>query len=207
MKSFMTLFTVGLLSIGATACGSSDKRITSNSPASSAATTSASTVNQDYAEVDKDADNDHDIEGASDDTDNGSTLNFGRPASAADKQKITALVERYYAAAAADNGAQACSMLPLTLSESVGEDYGKGSAGPSYLSSGTTCPAVMTLLFEHSRAQLLTEVPQLRVTRVRLQQHHGIAILTFGKLPMRKIAVQREGPVWKVENLLDSELP
>jgi hypothetical protein len=72
---------------------------------------------------------------------------------------------------------------------------------------GTTCAAVLTLLFKHDHPQLVAELPKLEVARVRLIEHHGIVILHFGTLPERQIPVAREGHTWKLQGLLDSEVP
>jgi hypothetical protein len=72
---------------------------------------------------------------------------------------------------------------------------------------GTTCAAVVTGLFKHLHAQLAVELPKLAVTRVRLVEHHGLAVLSFGKLPERVIHVVREGRVWRVVGLIDEPVP
>jgi hypothetical protein len=65
----------------------------------------------------------------------------------------------------------------------------------------------MTLFFKHFHKQLTVEWPKLKVTGVRLQHHHGFAVLSFGSLPERQILVAREGHTWKISALLDTELP
>jgi hypothetical protein len=208
VKPFLALLATVLLGVITTACGSAEKGTTSSSQGSSPTTaTDSSTASspQDYTKVD--ADKDNDVSAAPDDTKNNSVLDFGQPASVSDTQAVAAVVKRYYAAAKAGDGTTACSLLYSTFAEAIAEDEGKGSPGASYLSSGTTCPQVLTLLFKHYQAQLAVEVPMLKVARVRLDQRHGLAILSFGKLPERQISVAREGRTWKIENLLDSELP
>ena len=44
------------------------------------------------------------------------------------------------------------------------------------------------------------------MTRVRLIEHHGFALLSFGTLPEREIIVVREGHIWRIGGLIDSEL-
>lgn len=192
----------GLLAIYACACGGATKSTNGTSGSSAnATTTSASTPS--YLKVDSDKDND--IGAPYDDTNNNSALDYGHAASAADRQAVTQLVKRYYTIAATGDGAQACSMITPSLSKAVAEDYGHGSAGPSYLSSGTSCPAVMTLLFKHLHSQLAVELAKLEVTRVRLVGDRGFAILRFGALE-RELSVGRQGHTWRVQALLDSEL-
>jgi hypothetical protein len=213
MKSLLGLLAVCLLGIGVTACGETSKSIgsASQSTSSTAATnttpsTTPSNTAPAPADTKVDGDKDNDISAPDDDTKNNSVLDFGHAASASEKQTITALVKRYYAAALAGDGAKACAMLYSTLAEAVPEDYGQSPPGQPYM-RGTTCPAVMALLFKHFHKQLAVEVPVLKVSRVRLDEHHGLAVLTFGNLPERDISVAREGHVWKIEALLDSELP
>jgi hypothetical protein len=88
--------------LGFTACGSTSKSVgRSPSPASLAAAA---------REHDGDADNDSLGMGPYD-IDHDALPTFGPAASAADRQAIVALLERFYRTAAAGNGARACSML------------------------------------------------------------------------------------------------
>lgn len=170
---------------------------------------------QEYTLVDRDHDEDNapvagkDNDSAPyDEKNNDEVLDFGVAADSANRSAISALVKRYFAAALREDGASACSMLDVRIAESVAEDHGRGSAGPRYLSSGTTCPQVMTLLFEHFHERLVAQVPLLRIARVRLVGgHHGLAILRFGTMPERKISVRRQGAVWKISTIFDSPLP
>ena len=201
------------LVLGASACGEASKG-TKSTPGHSSNTTAASTdpstnasgnkSHSEYTTIDGDKDND--VGAPYDDTNNNEMLDYGHAAAAADQRAVTALIKHYYAAAVAGEGAKACSMLVADLAKAVAEDYGRKSAGPSYLSSGTTCPVVMGLLFKHLHSQLATAVPQMQVTHVRLVGSHGLAVMSFGGLE-RQIPVIREGRTWKVEALLDSEAP
>ncbi|MFI5269428.1 MAG: hypothetical protein ACHQ7M_18785, partial [Chloroflexota bacterium] len=87
-----------------------------------------------------------------------------------------------------------------TLAEAVPEDYGQSPPAPAYL-RGSTCPAVVTLLFKHEHGRLAVELPKLNITRVRLEGRSGLAVLSFGKLPERQIRLAREGHVWKIQSL------
>jgi hypothetical protein len=213
VRALFTLLAIALLSVGASACGNASKGTGSTSAASATATTgssptkTASSTASTPLYTKADADKDNDTGAPYDDTSNSTALDYGHAASAADKQAVTELVKRYYAGALEGNGAKACAMIVSSLSKAVVEDYGHGSAGPPYLQSGKTCPAVMTLLFKHSHAQLSLELPKLKVSRVRLVGTHGLAIMSFGTMPEREISVLREGSAWKVQALLDSELP
>jgi len=188
-------------------CGSSRKGSdTTSSDAQTTATVARVAEAPVDATADADKDNDVGTRPPKEDTNNNEALDFGHAASNADKQAITALVKHYYKAAQAEDGTTACSLIYSILAEAVPEDYGQSPPGPAY-SVGKTCPAVTTLQFKHFHRQLALEVPLLQVTRVRLQEHHGWAILAFGTLPEREISVTREGHVWKMAQLLDGALP
>ncbi len=155
-----------------------------------------------------DGDKDNDVEaGSYDDTQNSSVVGFGHAANVSEKRTIEALVRRYYAAALANDGAKACAMLYSTFAEAIPEDYGL-PPGPSYLRGVKTCPAAMTLTFKHFHKQLALEVPKLTIRRVRVLERNGLVLLGFGAaLPERQLGAVREGHTWRIDALLDSELP
>jgi hypothetical protein len=198
MKSLLTLLAIVLLSVAATACGAgkgagSPSQVSSNAAASSGTPAAG-------------ADNDNDPKGRIDDINDSAVFNSGHAASVADKQAVTVLIKRYYAAALAGDGAAACSMINSTLVKAIPEDYGRG--GPPYLRSGKTCTAILMLVFKHVHHLLIAEVPRLEVTRVRLLGNNlALAVLGFKGMPEREISVGREGGAWKMYSLLDDELP
>jgi hypothetical protein len=201
------LLASALLALGAGSCAGTGKTTSSTARSASPTASTASDSSpptRNFTQVDEDKDND--VGAPADDTNNDSVLAFGRAASAPDKRAITALIERYYATATAADGAGGCSMLYTTIAEAVPEDYGISPPGPPY-ARGTTCQAVMTSIFKHEHRQLAAEDAKLRVSQVRLKQNQGLVVLSFGKLPERQIQVTREGKQWKLEALLDSELP
>jgi hypothetical protein len=210
MKSLLALVALALIGTCLTACGAgkgaNSNASTTSTPHQVYVSRIPTKVPPEPAKIKADADKDNDIGASDDDTNNDSTLNFGHAADTADTQAITFLIKRYYAAAYAENGARACKMIYSTLEEAVPEDYGQSPPGQPYM-RGTTCAAVLTLLFKHDHPQLTIEFPKLKISRVRLMEHHGIAILHFGALPERQISVGREGHIWKVDGLLDSEVP
>ena len=202
MKSLLVLWVGALLALSASACGGTSATVATSSTTTTATASTTETPN----ETGSDADKDNDVGAPEDDKNNNDVLDSGSEASPSDRKKIVALVNGYYKIALAEDGAKACTMIYSTLAESVPEDYGS-FAGPSYM-RGTTCPAVLTLLFKHFHSLLAMQLPKLKVTRVRLTEHHGLAVLNFGKtLPERQISVSREGHVWRIATLLDSQLP
>lgn len=188
LAMFLTIF-VGASIIG---CGTSFHPKSSALPAG-------------FTKVDDDKDND--VGSPYDDTSQSHGLGYSHTATPAQRQAIANAVVRYYAAAVADRGKEGCTLLSASLAESAAEDYGRGSAGPSYLRNGTTCPDVMTLFFAHMHRQLTIELPSLSVSAVRLAGNRGLVILRFGVLPEREIPVIHEAHSWKILALLDTELP
>lgn len=153
------------------------------------------------------ADADHDNDPGTPDIDApGDQLNFtGRPAKGAERAAITALVRRFYAAALAENGTRACSLLYSPLAEAAVEDY-TPPAGPEYLRGARDCEQVTAGIFRYYRPALVAEVPRLRVLKVLVKERAGIVLLGFGALPERKLPVIREGHTWRIDALQDSEL-
>ncbi|HEY5287030.1 MAG TPA: hypothetical protein VIJ50_07990 [Solirubrobacteraceae bacterium] len=199
MRSPLMLFAIALIGISLAGCGG----------ASSAHRTTVAGATQLPGYMKADSDQDSDVGSPYDDpNNNNNALDVGRAAGAQERHAVTALLERYYTAAAAGNGRAACAMIVASLAGSVAEDYGHGSAGSPYLSAGTSCPEVMGLLFAHFHAQLSVELPKLRVARVRILAGGGaLAILSFASMPEREISVGREGSAWKLQALLDGEVP
>jgi hypothetical protein len=219
MKSLLILLAIGLLSLGLAACASSSNGTQSTTSSSSSSNTAAAAEAAATRAAERaavkippapprtktDADKDNDIGTSGDDEVNGEVLYSGRKADPTDKRTITALIKRYYAVAAAEDGLRACSMLYSTVAEAVAEDYGVTPNGPAYM-KGNTCPKVMTLLFKHEHPQIALELPKLDVFRIRLNGLRGHAVLRFGNLPERELFLQREGHAWRIDALLDSEI-
>jgi hypothetical protein len=230
MKWLPTLMAATLLSIGAAGCGASKDN---GSPSQSASNPSPSTAapatitspatsphgylndgdNDPIGDADNDNNHDNDNDNSEDhvpndnsnyhDSDDRGILAFGHAASAADKRAMTALVKRYYTVAAAVDGPKACAMLAPRFAESIVEDYGKESPGPSYLRSGTTCPAVMALLFQHFRAQIAAPFD---VTSVRVERNQAYALLGSKATPARYITLERRRKVWWIGALIGNPL-
>jgi hypothetical protein len=160
------------------------------------------------ASLQRPTDRDHDEDLGSADVDTGpGGLGFaGHPATATDRAAIAALTRRYYAAAAARDGARACSMLYSPLSESIAENYGT-AGGPEYDRGTTTCAAAATGVFHHYRALLAVETSRLQVMLVLVKEREAVAELGFGaRLPRRELLFTREGRVWRVAVVRDREL-
>jgi hypothetical protein len=209
MKPRLALLAISLLSVCICACGGGGGRADTTASSASVASTNDSTTTAStespLADIKADSDKDNDVGAPGDDKQNTSALGFGHAASPSEQRAITALVKRYYAAGFAENGAKACSMIYSTLAESIPEDYSQ-TPGVPYMRGAKTCSASMTLFFRHYHPLLALEIPKLKVVRVRIEEHHGLVLLSFGTLPEREIYVSRERHVWKMTGLLDVEL-
>jgi len=143
-------------------------------------------------------DRDDDLDHNSDD---GGVLGFGHAADAADRRGVTALVIRYFAAAANADGASGCRMLTPPVAETVAERDG----GSPQLSGGT-CAVVLSKLFAWYHSALVEKQRTLTVTGVRVQGARVLAILEFPTMPekIRQIDGRRVSGSWKLFELLDS---
>lgn len=220
MKALLVLVAIALLGLGTTACGTTSTGASStpraaplgDGDADNPSDLDGDADNPEYIGVgvgeytDKDDDNDKRTPESSDyhDKDDEDILGYGRAASAAQTGTITAVAKRYYTAVADDDGASACSMLTSSLGKTVAEDYGHGSAGPAYLSAGTTCAATMTLLFKHLADQ---PVGAVDVTGVRVKGAQAEALLGSPTMLASDISLRREAGVWKVADLIARTLP
>jgi predicted small lipoprotein YifL len=190
MKPLLTVLVSVLLVVSVCACGSSSKGTNSSPPASVSSTTStASSTQQSEKQVDPTK----------------AIVDFGQPASAANRQTIVALVRRYYMAAAAEDGAKACPLIYSLFEEAIAEDYGQPPGPPSL--RGKTCPVVMSKLFKQQHKQEATDLATLRVTGVRVDRKRGVVLLSFKENPRRYLHVQLEHGTWKINSLTDVEVP
>jgi hypothetical protein len=198
-------------SSGVTAAATSSAA-TSSSATSSATTSgvttssaSASVAPQGERQPARDADNDYDGSGKGRyDSDDYRIVAYGRAANRAERGAVTALVERYYAAAAAGDGARACPLIYSLFAEAIVEEDGQANGPPAL--RGDTCAVVFSKVFELSHQQLVLDNATLRVTGVRVQGKRGYALLSFGATPEHEIRLHREFGVWKIDALNDSGL-
>jgi hypothetical protein len=202
MKSLLTLAIAALSGVGVIACGGTSK-INGSAPASSATTAYSTSPATSGAPAGKDSNDKDDDAAGNDDT---LIVNYGHEATIADKKAVTVTLERYFTAAAADDGARACSTLVSIVAEAVPEEYGEAPAPPSL--RGKTCTVVMSKLFKERHRELIAKSATLKVIEVRVEGDNALAILHFSTTPEpQKIVMHREGPNWKVRDLLDSKMP
>ncbi len=139
------------------------------------------------------------------DSDDSVVRSSAHPAGAPDRRSIVDLVTRYFAAATAGDGAMACPMIVPSFAKAVPENLG-GPAGPGF-ARGTTCAGVLSKVFVHYHRQLAAHEATLRVSNVRVDRDGGLAVLAFKNLPPRQVRLLKQGGIWRMDDLLDSELP
>lgn len=137
------------------------------------------------------------------DEDDGTIEAYGHPASAEEARPLTVLVERYRAAAIADDGVKACTMLDTTLLATLPESYAK-QQGPAYLRGAKDCETIMSRVFMHSPS-----APNnlLHVVAVRVARGQGYVLLGSKTLPASYVPVKREEGRWRIAGLLVAPLP
>lgn len=136
------------------------------------------------------------------DADDASVLARGRAAGAAEAATLAGVAERYFAAAAARDGAAACALLIPSVASAVPEGYGR-PPGPDYLRGGT-CAAVMTRLFEHYHAKYAGAG---RATSERLVGAQAFVFVGSRTMPALYLTLEREGQAWRVVGLVGTTLP
>jgi hypothetical protein len=184
---------LGLGSCGGTSTSTSTRR----PPVDNAYTYNDNGVTAYFPSDKNDRDNDGD-----NNNDDGNILDYGHASNATDRRASVALVTRYFSAAAAENGATACSLLIPFVAESVVEDDGRTTA-----LYGNTCAAVMSKLFKLHHALLLAKYETLRIPEVRVEGDKALTILEFTTIPeVRQIAERRVGDSWRILELLDGIL-
>jgi hypothetical protein len=202
MKLHLLMASAVLLSLGSAACGGAGRGATPVSQTPSNAAASGLTLPQPELKIDAELDSDS----YPGEPDNDNNHVFGHVANAADARAATALVKRYYAAAAAGNGAVACSLIYSVMAESIPEDYGRLSGTPS--PSGKSCGLVVSNLFKHLHKQLSVDNATLKVAAVRVRGSKASVFLSLGGMkPKDYLELHRERGAWKVDRLLGTEQP
>jgi hypothetical protein len=137
------------------------------------------------------------------DSDDKGILTHGYAVNPSKERMISAFVERYFVAAAAEDGVTACSMIEPRLASSLPRDYG-GAAGPAYLRGAMTCQSVMSLIFKHFHSELTGVI---KVTSVRRMGDQTLVLLGSTTMPAGDISVEPSGGTWRIASLLGSALP
>ena len=137
------------------------------------------------------------------DADDKAVFGYGHRAGSSDRRAIASVVKRYYAAAAASDGAEACSLLLSSFARSAVEAYGR-SGGPSYLRGAKSCTALASMLFRHFHAELAEAIA---VADVRVEGRDAQVVLSSRKMPAAHIFLALQDRSWKIQQLLGQPLP
>jgi hypothetical protein len=191
---------VNVTACGGTSDGSSDAVATSGVPVTTVSSTPGTTASNGTQTAGHQRDsNDGDNDPNS--SDDEAFLDYGHAASGADERAVSALVKRYYAAAASADGAAVCAQIYGIIAESTTEEYAQ-----SHKLSGPTCAVVMSKLFRQRRQRMAADLAALRVTRVRIEGETGYAFVYLGQVPEPYVAVHRENGAWKMESPFETKL-
>jgi hypothetical protein len=207
MKARMAaLLAIALLSANLAACGGTSGEMNSLSKSSSSTPNTVSSVPPgSYLKNDGDKDSDdekHKDKRPDDDDDRNLLAAYGPEAGQADRRAVTAVVKSYLAAAAAGDGTKACPLLYGSLASNLARDQSHSSQG------GNTCATSLARPFREEHQQLVDDdIPTMVVSGVHVKGDFGLAQLGFRATPEREILLEREGHIWKMAALFDSELP
>jgi hypothetical protein len=136
------------------------------------------------------------------DTDNDANPTYGPAASASERQAIVALIEGYYKAAAAEEGARACSMLDPLIAEAAVEEHRPGKGSPRL--RGRTCAQVLARVFAQRHHELVADAATLRVGWIQRQARQAVMLVHFGSTRELTVRMHLARGRWQMNNLLDS---
>jgi hypothetical protein len=137
------------------------------------------------------------------DGDDAPTRFYGHRADRHDEQAIGALVKRYYAAAARDDGTAACRLVHKITIEATIESYAERPGTHT-----EDCGAILAGLFEQHHREIVRDNATLKVVDIRVGSLTALALLRFGKASQPvHLEVHREGSTWKLWSLLARRMP
>jgi hypothetical protein len=199
--------TVVLLSVALAGCGHAGRtegptaRDSAEAQHATTATGAAGRTSTTEADSKTDSDEDNDNPTSSYyDSDDNVVLSYGHAANTTDMRAIATVIKRYYAAAAAGDGREGCSLLYSILIETAPEDL---SQTPK---EGETCLEAMSSFFKRDHRQFKADTVGIGVTRARVKGDSGLALVRLGSRE-RRVLVHRENGVWKLGTLLDIGVP
>jgi hypothetical protein len=204
-KEIAGLLAIALLGICVGGCGGGIgmRPISGKSTISEAALPPNTLLAHGYVKGDQDED--HEVNGY--DPDDAGTRHYGRAGSVADKRAILPVLRGYYAAAAAGDGARACSLTVPRVGKSVNfvdaatEDYSPLPGSP--VLRGRGCVVVMSTLSKEHHGELAAEAESLVLTGLRVHSGEALALLGFSTIGECVIALKHENGVWRVNGLFD----
>jgi len=211
MRQLLAMLATVLLLLLSGACGGTGKVASSRSSGSHAETGKGAsdmhapvTTPGSYSRNDGDNDFD-DARGYRDNSKNDDRILFaayGKRANPNDARAVTALVKRYYAAAAAGDGARTCSLLDSSLANALAPEQRQSAPAPR-----EACARAISPLLRQQHQHLIADnVSTMVVTSVHVKGNLGLAALGFRTMPEGEIVVEREGKAWKVDALFDGAM-
>lgn len=164
--------------------------------------TTASSGAANSSKLDRDLDNDNESTSYYD-SDDEPVLTYGHAASAAEVRAIAHVVTRYYRAAAAGDGASACSLLNPVMAEAIAEEHARIKPGKR-----VTCASALSMTFRERRQQVRADQRTLEVQGARVEGNRAWALLRFGvNGPPGRILVRRVGSKWSVNMAVHIGMP
>jgi hypothetical protein len=131
---------------------------------------------------------------------------FPRIASPVGAHAATLVVKRYFAVAARDDGAAACSLMYSALAEATAVAYERETGTPA--ARNEACAVAVSSVFARMRRQLRAESATLRVDEVRVLGRQASVRVTFAaERPSRYVSLERERGAWRVSRILPIEQP
>jgi hypothetical protein len=132
-------------------------------------------------------------------------LHFGHAEGSPVERAVTALVRRYVAAAAREDGPAGCPEIVPTLAHALAEDYGRAASLP-YLKGGQTCASILDKFFMHFHSLYVREASGVEVQQVRLKHSGGYAVLRLAGGELRAVTVSLENGTWYLDAMADKPL-
>jgi hypothetical protein len=206
IKLTLSSLACALLAVAAFACGEARS---GEKPASARSAPTAARVALPQIETKGDPDDDHDKYPGQKDYDESPYYKnepFGHPASPPEARGAAAVVKRYFADAAREDGASACPLIYSPRAEVIPDELDGAPRPPG--KRPVTCGFVLSRLFREMHSRLSAESATLRVGAVRVEFNQGSVQLHFAhvRLP-HYIEVHRERGAWKMGILLDLDRP
>lgn len=116
---------------------------------------------------------------------------------------ISALVRRYYAAAAAGNGVAVCAMLYPSFAEGLAN----GRSLKTQSGKRACAAATKQQLSSQHRQLVADDAATMVVTEVHLNGDLALASLTFKSMPRSTLLLQRDQGHWTVGALVGNNFP
>jgi hypothetical protein len=148
----------------------------------------------------KDGDGDGETTEPGFDRDDSGVRYYGHAASAPVRTAVSAVIARYYAALAADDGASACSMLDAALAE------GLSAASGSQDSRSKGCAKAVARLTKGALGRSPADFLAVKVMTVRTMGDKALAVLRLRSSEIREIPLESDQGAWKIGALFDGSL-